>query len=239
MRKTITKNCFILIATAAIAGMICSCSVARPKCPYTLNGLYAAANLSDRNILVVFPDDGHIVINNRDDVIDDYGGVNAKPESRIRKFYFLEMFSTFKSLVSGDSIFLLEKSRPDLAWDSLGGRTVTLKTGSDSVPAAYSVPDRVRMQSAGLDSTVVIIIESIAYKRNNFHIEYYWDDKTRTPANLEVTAKVMVWDCRNDAPVFYGPVTEKTVFHLSLQRKHWDESAGDLGKKIIMAAKCL
>jgi hypothetical protein len=224
---------------AAITGAICSCKAIIVRYPYTLNDQYASVNLANRNILVVFPDDTHISINNKDDVADDYGGVNAKPESRIRKFYFADMFETFKSLVSGDSIFLFEKYRPDVAWDTLCTRSLTLKTGSDSIANVYAVPEQARMLAAGLDSTVAVIIESIEFRRNNFRIEYYWDDKTRTPANLEAVVRVMVWDCKNDAPVFYGPISEKTIFHFSMQRKHWDESARNLGKKIIMAAKCL
>jgi hypothetical protein len=95
------------------------------------------------------------------------------------------------------------------------------------------------MQAIGLDSSVVIVFEEIEFKRNKFQIEYYWDDRSRKPANLEVNVKILIWDYKADAPVFYGTVTEKTEFHFGLQRKHWDESAHGLAKKIIMAAKCL
>lgn len=238
MRK-IGFKIYPFMTFAVIAGVVCSCGVTQLRYPYTLSAQYVSVNLAKRNIMVVFPDDRHIIINNKDDVFNDYGGMNAKPEARIRKFYFTEMFETFKSLVSGDSIFLFEKYRPDVAWDTLCSRTVTLKTGSDSVAAVYAVPEKAKIQAAGLDSAVVLIIESIEYKRNKFHIEYYWDDKTRMPANLEVNAKVMLWDCKNDLPVFYGPIGEKIEFHFGLQRKHWDESARELGKKIIRAVKCL
>jgi hypothetical protein len=223
----------------AFVSVFISCNATRTKYPYTLNENYKAVNLSDRKLIVVFPADRNIIINNRDDVIDDYGGVNAKPESRIRKYYFQEFYSTFKSLVSGDSIFLFDQYRPGLLWDTLGKNEITLKTGGDSVAVRYSVPEKSRIQAEGFDSTVVIIIEQIEFKRNNLKIEYYWDDRSRKPANLEVIAKLLIWDYKNDVPVFYGTLTEQTVFHFGMQRKHWDESAQYLAKKIVLAAKCL
>jgi hypothetical protein len=209
------------------------------KVPYTLTEQYKKANLTDRKLVVVFPSDSHIVINNQKDVVHCYGGLNAKPEARIRKFYFPEMFSTLKSFISGDSIVTFDQYRPGVTWDTLNAASVVMKTGNDSVPIHYSIPGKPGMQALAMDSAVVIIIESMAFKRNNFHIDYYWDDKSRTPANLEVDATIMVWDYKENLPVFYGPVTMKTDFQFGLQRKHWDESASDLAKKVIMAAKCL
>lgn len=219
--------------------LLLSCFSTVVKYPYTLNENYRTVNLSDRKLIVAFPGDDHIIINNKDDIADDFGGVNAKPESRIRKYYFQEFYSTFKSLVSGDSIFIVDQYRPGLKWDTLCKNEITLKTGGDSIPVCYSVPEKSRMLTEGLDSDVVIFVERIEFKRNNLKIEYYWDDRSRKPANLEVAAKVVVWDYRNDVPVFYGTLTEQTIFHFGLQRKHWDESAHDLAKKIVLAAKCL
>jgi hypothetical protein len=234
-KKLLCTAC-VVIATAVSS---CLPPVVQ-KVTYTLNEKYKAVNLSDRTMVVVFPDDAHIVINNKDDVSDDYGGVNARPETRIRKFYFAEFFETFKSFATGDSVFSFDKYRPALVWDTLVNRRgITLNGGSDSIAAEYLLPEKAHLQTAGLDSAVIIVIEGVEFKRNAFHMEYYWDDKTRTPASLEVRAKVIIWDYKNDSPVFYGTVSEKTEFNLGLQRKHWDESAHNLAKKIVLAARCL
>jgi hypothetical protein len=233
------KRLFVFgTGVAAILGVSCG-ALRTTTCPYTLSEHYKTADLSHQSQIVVFPNDKMIVVNNKKDVVDVYGGLNASPESRIRKFYFPEMLSTIKALISGDSITDLGHCRPDLSWDSLGTTIVTLKTGSDSIPMQYAVPRKARMQALGLDSTTVIIVESIAFKRNNFHCEYYWDDKSRVPANLEVAANVMIWDFVKDMPVFFGPVSTKVEFTFGLQRKHWDQSAYSLAKKIVLAAKCL
>jgi hypothetical protein len=189
--------------------------------------------------MVVFPADKRIIIANKDDVIDDFGGVNATPESRIRKFYFPEIFTTLKSFVSGDSIFLFDQYRSAVAWDSITRNEVTLITGGDSAGVPYAIPEKMRMQAIGLDSAVVLVIEEMEFKRNKFQIEYYWDDRSRKPANLEVVAKILIWDYKNDEPVFYGTVSAKTEFQFGLQRKHWDESARELAKKIVRVARCL
>ncbi|MBN1129474.1 MAG: hypothetical protein JXA71_10835, partial [Chitinispirillaceae bacterium] len=104
---------------------------------------------------------------------------------------------------------------------------------------AFSIPEKAGMDSAGLDSAVLVTIERLTFRRNNFYVEYYWDDKTKRPANLEVDAVVLIWDYRKDAPVFYGTVLQKVEFQIAMQRKHWDESARNLAKKIVMSAKCL
>lgn len=239
MRRSVRKRSLAFFAIAAVNLAFISCTGTAIKRPYTLDDHYKTANLSARKQVVAFPSDKGIIINNIKDVVKSYGGLNVTPESRIRKFYFSEMFSAMKSFVSGDSMLDLGNYRPGLAWDSLSTKTVTLKTGGDSVPTPYSVPEKAGMTSVGMDSTVVIIIETIEFKRNNFKCEYFWDPKSRVPASLEATAKIMIWDYANDMPVFYGPVSLKTEFQFGLQRKHWDKSAGDLAKKIVIAAKCL
>lgn len=233
------KKSLSLIGIGAAVLLFSFCIKSTNRCSYTLSEQYKSADLSKRKTVVVFPGVNCIGIENKKDVTDDYGGLNSPPESRIRKFYFPEMFSTIKSFVSGDSIAVLEDYRPGLVWDTLATSSVSMKTGSDSVPIEYAVPEKARMQTVGMDSMVVIIIESIEFKRNNFRCEYYWDDKSRVPANLEVTAKIMIWDYANSQPVFYGPISSKIEFTFGLQRKHWDESARALAKKIVTAAKCL
>jgi hypothetical protein len=219
--------------------MLVFCAGTQSYRSYTLNEKYKSVNLSEGKLLVVFPSDEHIIINNKEDVTDDFGGVNAKPESRIRKFYFHEIFETLKSLVSGDSIFLFEQYAPDVEWDTFCRNEVTLRTGSDSTGVPYSIPEKSRMEAVGLDSVTVVYFEEIEFKRNKFQIEYYWDDRSRKPANLEVTAKIIIWDYSADMPVFYGTLSQKTEFQFGLQRKHWDESARGLTKKIVMTARCL
>ncbi len=222
---------------AIAAGM--SCNSAAVKRPYTLNDAYKNVNLSGRKIIVVFPEDARMVINNKDDVFDDFGGINATPESRIRKFYFPELYSTLKSFVSGDSIFLFDGCGGGASWDTLKKKEIELRTDADSAPQRYAVPEKSSLRETGLDSAVFVIMRRIKFTRNNFHIEYYWDDKTRKPANLQVDLSLIVWDYKNDAPVFYGTLTEHTEFHFGLQRKHWDESAHTLAKKIIKTVRCL
>jgi hypothetical protein len=228
-----------LIALAASAAIPVSCTVPAAHRTYTLNPSFAATNLSNRKYVVALPGDAGILINNRADVTDNFGGVNASPESRIRKYYFPEFVKTFKSLVSSDSVVSLTEVRQDLAEDSLGARVITLKTGSDSLPVDYTVPERSRLQALGLDGSIAVLVERIEFKRNPFYIQYYWDEKTRKLANLQADARVLIWDCRSESPVFYGTLTSTVEFQFGLARKHWDESAQELAKKLVMAAKCL
>jgi hypothetical protein len=227
-----------LAVAAASCALVC-CTVPAAHRSYTLNQSYAAANLSNRKMVVVMPGDAGILINNRADVTDNFGGANATPESRIRKYYFPEFLKAFRSLVSSDSVVSLGDVRPDLTQDSLGVQDSTLKTGTDSLPESYRIPAKSRMQALGLGNSVVVIVERIEFKRNPFYIQYYWDEKTRRLANLQADARVLIWDCKSDAPVFYGTFTTTVDFQFGLQRKHWDESAAEMAKKIVTAAKCL
>jgi|WetSurMetagenome_2_1015567.scaffolds.fasta_scaffold140732_2 hypothetical protein len=242
MEKTMRRKCRNIQCRVVIGLfplMFIFCVATQPFRSYTLDEKYKSVNLSKGKLLVVFPSDKHIIINNKEDVTDDFGGVNAKPESRIRKFYFQEVFATLKSLVSGDSIFVFDQYAPDVEWDTFCRNEVTLPTGSDSIGEHYSIPEKSQMQASGLDSVTVIYFEKVEFRRNKFQIEYYWDDRSRKPANLEATAKIIIWDYSADMPVFYGTLSEKTEFQFGLQRKHWDESARGLAKKIVMTARCL
>jgi len=91
----------------------------------------------------------------------------------------------------------------------------------------------------GLDSTVLVIIERIEFKRNNFHMEYYWDYKSRQSANLEADAIVLVWDCKNDRPVFLWAAFAKSRIHAFHAAQTLEESARLLAKRIVQAIKCL
>jgi hypothetical protein len=230
-------SCFT--AFAAVSCVFVFCTVPLPHRSYTLNRSYATANLSNRKLVIVMPNDAGILINNKRDVTNDFGGANATPESRIRKYYFPEFVKTFKSLVSSDSAVSLAEVRPDLTEDSLGAQDTALKTDTDTLPVAYRIPSKSRMQALGLEGSVAVIVERIEFKRNAFYIEYYWDEKTRKSANLQADARVLIWDCKSETPVFYGTLTSTIDFQFGLQRKHWDESAADIAKKIIVAAKCL
>jgi hypothetical protein len=219
--------------------MATSCYTVVIKRPYFFNENYKSVNLSDRKIVLAFPPDERIVIRNKNDVIDDYGGANAKPESRIRKFYLTQFSASFKSLASGDSVFLSDHAITHVPWDSLAKKEIRLKTDAGSEALLYVIPEKTALQAKGLDSSIFICMQRIEFKRNKFHIEYYWDDKTRKPANLEVILNVIVWDYKNDTPIFYGILAEHTEFHFGLQRKHWDESARDLAKRLIKIVPCL
>lgn len=217
----------------------CSCMPRVTILPYTLCENYKSANLSKRMLMLALPDEKSIIIENSKDVVDDYGGLNAEPQSRIKKFYFPIFSETFKSYISGDSIVEAENYSKDFSYRNLRKQQVSEKTGQDTGSIVFSIPEQSEMKAAGLDSAVLILIDRITFKRNNFYIEYYWDDKTKRPANLEVNAKVLIWDYKTNAPVFYGILTQKIEFQIALQRKHWDESARALAKKIILTAKCL
>ena len=219
--------------------MFASCNKVVVKRPYTFNEDYKSVNLADRKIILVYPSDDRIVVRNKDDVFDDFGGANTKPESRIRKFYFAEFFTTFKSLISGDSVLLSNARFTDSTWKALPKKEILLKPNTDSAEMRYEIPEKAALDSLGLDSAVFVVMQRIEFKRNNFHVEYYWDDKSRRPANLEVTMNLLLWDYKSNTPIFYGPLTERTEFQFGLQRKHWDESAHALAKKLISAARCL
>ena len=218
------RNCRFF-ALALFAGLPLSCTVPAAHRTYTLNPSYAAKNFSNRKYVVAMPGDGGILINNPTDVTGDFGGLNASPESRIRKFYFPEFARSFKSLVSSDSVVALDEVRPDLSLDSLGTRVITLKTGSDSLPVNYTIPEQSRLQALSLDGSLAVLVERIEFKRNPFSIQYYWDEKSRKLANLQADARVLIWDCRSETPVFYGTLTATVEFQFGLARKHWDESA--------------
>jgi hypothetical protein len=226
--------------TAGLVTMIaCSCMPKAIVLPYTLCESYKSANLSKRMLMLALPEEKNIVIENPKDVFDDYGGINAEPQSRIKKFYLPIFSETFKSYISGDSIVAADNYRQDFSYTNLRKRQVSEKIGLDTGSLVFSIPEQSEMKAAGLDSTVLILIDRIVFKRNNFYIEYYWDDKTKRPANLEVNARVLIWDYKNNAPVFYGILTQKIEFQIAMQRKHWDESARALAKKIVLSAQCL
>jgi hypothetical protein len=228
-----------VIAISLVAMVVCSCMPRVTVLPYVLCENYTAANLSKRMLMLALPDEQNITIENPQDVFDDYGGMNAAPSSRIKKFYLPIFSETFKSYISGDSMVMTDGYRQDVSYQNLRKRQVIEKIGQDTGSQVFSIPEQSEMMAAGLDSAVLVLIDRITFKRNNFYIEYYWDDKTKRPANLEVNARVLIWDYKNNAPVFYGILTQKIEFPFAMQRKHWDESARELAKKIIFAAKCL
>jgi hypothetical protein len=225
------------IAAGLVAMIACSCVPKATVLPYTLCENYKSANFSKRMLMLALPDEKNIIIENPKDVFDDYGGINAEPPSRIKKFYLPIFSETFKSYISGDSIVAADNYRRDFSYRNLRKRQVSEKMDTSSL--IFSIPEKSEMQAAGLESAVLVLIDRISFKRNNFYIEYYWDDKTRRPANLEVNARVLIWDYKNNAPVFYGILTQKIEFQIAMQRKHWDESARALAKKIILTVKCL
>jgi hypothetical protein len=239
LAKLCDKKSLIIFIAGLVTALFVSCNVATAKHPYTLTSDYAAADLSGRKFVVFLPTDERIIINNKKDVVSDLGGANAKPESRIRKYYFPLFFDAFKSLVNSDSFFMLDQFRPGLTPDSLEPKEITLQTGDPGAPVRYMLPDKAALSAHGLDSSVLIIVERIEFKRNEFYVENYWDIKSRRSASLQADATVLIWDAKSDKPVFYGPVSEKTEFVLSMQRKHWEESARVLAKKIVQSAKCL
>jgi hypothetical protein len=224
----------MIIAVAAAL----SCSTPIVMQPFTLCDNYKTANLSKRPLIVSLPGEKGIIVENPKDVVDDFGGMNASPESRLTKFYLPLFEETFTSFLSGDSVIAAGAGQGDF-FNTLPKRHISLKIGHDTGSLIFSLPTKTAMQTAGFDSAVVVLIDRMTFKRNNFYIEYYWDDKTKRSANLEADAKLLIWDYKMDAPVFYGTVTQKIEFQIAMQRKHWDESARALAKKIVFSAKCL
>jgi hypothetical protein len=237
--RVVLMRRFAGVVSGIILAVACLCVPTVTILPYTLCENYLSANLSNRILVLALPEENNIIIENPKDVVDDYGGMNATPQSRIKKFYFPIFSETFKSYISGDSMVTAEKYRPDFIYKDLKKRQVVEKTGIDTGSLVFSIPEASEMQAAGLDSAVLVLIDRITLRRNNFYIEYYWDDKTKRPANLEANARVLIWDYKNDMPVFYGTITQKIEFQIAMQRKHWDESARSLAKKIVLSSKCL
>ena len=235
MPINVTKIAGIGLIAAAV---FLSCSPGVTIRAYMLREEYTSANFSNRILVLALPGEKNITVENPKDVADDYGGLNATPESRIVKFYLPLFRETFKSLISGDSLLYAGVNHPCF-FDSLEKRIITVRIENDTDSLVFSIPEKPAIRAAGFDSAVVILVDRLGFKRNNFYFEYYWDDRTKRQANLEVSAKVLIWDYRNDAPVFYGVVSQKTDFQFAMQRKHWDESARELAKKIVFSAKCL
>jgi hypothetical protein len=234
---TFVKNIALTICFMGLSLVFCSA----PKIshPYTLCENYKNANLSNRQLLLELPSEKNIVVTNPKDVIRDYGGLNATPESRIEKFYLPLFVESFKSYLSGDSLIVAGGNLTDLSFPDSGKKQAELKTDMDSSALFFAIPAKLSMQAAGFDNVVLIKIDRLTFKRNDFYYEYVWDDKNRKPASLEVQAVIAIWDYKNDAPVFYGTITQKEEFQFGMNRKHWDESASSLAKKIILSAKCL
>jgi hypothetical protein len=222
-----------------IGVLLCTCSLPKVSIPFVMSENYRDANLASRPLVVLLPDTKNIVIHNQRDIYDDYGGVNATPQSRIEKFYLPLFIESIRANMSGDSLIIADAYQPEIALHKLETRKTVLKTDKDAPGLEYTLPTKLSMQSAGLDSAVLIIIDRLTFSRNDLYIEYNWDDKKKRPASLEVNAVVAIWDYKNDSPVFFGTVSQRTEFKLSMNRNHWDESAQMLGKNIILNAKCL
>jgi hypothetical protein len=215
------------------------CSLPKVSVPVVMNESYKDVNLSSRPLVVLLPDTKNIAIHNQRDIYDDYGGVNATPQSRIEKFYLPTFVESIRENMSGDSLIIADIFRSEIALHKLETKKTVLKTDKDAQGFEYTLPTKLSMQNAGLDSAVLIIIDKLTFSRNELYIEYNWDDKTKRPASLEVNAVVAVWDYKNDLPVFFGTVRQRVEFKIAMSRKHWDESARMLAKNIILRAKCL
>ncbi|MBN2036256.1 MAG: hypothetical protein JW768_05900 [Chitinispirillaceae bacterium] len=223
----------------AILLTVLSCATVKTPAPFILMDAYQSKNLSNRIVVLQMPDTANIIINNPKDVVDDYGGINAPPQSRIQKFYIPLFVETFKDYLSGDSMIVSERPWGGVAAGAENRKSVTVQLPHDSAHLSFFIPEKKAMQEMGLDSAVLVRIDRLTFTRNNFFVEYYWDDKTKRPANLEVKARVIIWDYKADAAVFYGVVARKIEFQIAMQRKHWEASARSLAKQIVLSAKCL
>lgn len=216
---------------------VLSCATVKTPPPYLLMDAYQSKNLSSRIVVLEMPDNADIVINNPKDVVDDYGGMNAPPQSRIQKFYFPLFIETFRDYISGDS--LIVPDRTPGGFDAENRKSVALQLPHDTAHLRFIIPEKKAMQAAGLDSAVLVRIDRLTFTRNNLYVEYYWDDKTKRPANLQVEARILIWDYQSNTAVFFGAVTQKIEFHIAMKRKHWDASARSISKKVVLSAQCL
>ena len=229
----------VALSIAFPAAMFLSCVATKISQPYVLYEGYQKANLSNRTIVLALPASENIIINNPKDVIDDYGGMNATPESRIRKWYLPIFVHSFRTNMSGDSLIVANSYQAEFSLKGFDKKTTSLTRDLDTLLRRNPIPTKSSMQEAGLDSAVLLQINRLTFKRNNLFYEYYWDNKTKRPANLEVQADILLWDYKNDAPVFYGTITRKIIFKMALNRRQWDESAAELARKILLSVKCL
>ncbi|MBN1760192.1 MAG: hypothetical protein JW863_17830 [Chitinispirillaceae bacterium] len=227
------------ITLCCTATLVLSCIASKTTLPYTLSSAYSNANLSNRILVLGLPDSNDITIMNPRDVHDDYGGRNATPASRIEKYYLPVFVESIKSTMSGDSLIVKGGCQSKFSLRDFKKKPTNLKTETDSSTLHFEIPTKSSMRNAGLDSAVLICIDHLTFKRNKLHMEYYWDNNSKRPANLEVRADLVIWDYKNDVPVFFGTVTNTTNFQIAMNRKHWDTSARTLAKKIILHAKCL
>ncbi len=221
------------------AAMFLSCVATKISQPYILYEGYQHANLSNRTLVLALPAPENIIITNPKDVSDDYGGMNATPESRIRKWYLPIFVNSFSANMSGDSLIVANSYQAEFSLKEFDKKPTTLTTDQDTLILRDPIPTKSSMQEAGLDSAVLIQVDRLTFKRNNLFYEYYWDNKTKRPANLEVQADILLWDYKNDSPVFYGTITKKIIFKIALNRRQWDESATELARKILLSVKCL
>jgi hypothetical protein len=219
--------------------LVLNCIAPRVALPYTLRSAYSNADLSDRILVLGLPDSNTITILNPRDVYDDYGGRNATPASRIEKFYLPIFVKSIQSTMSGDSLIVKGGYQSTSSFHEFKKRQINLKTEQDSSALQFEIPTKSSMLEAGLDSAVLIFIDHLTFRRNKLYMEYYWDDNSKRPANLEVRADLVIWDYKNDSPVFFGTVTNTIAFQITMSRKHWDTSARTLAEKIILYAKCL
>ena len=216
-----------------------SCIATKVTLPYTLSNTYSNADLSDRILVLGLPDSNGITIMNPRDVYDDYGGRNATAASRIEKFYLPVFVSSLRSTMSGDSLIVKGGYRSTSSLRDFERKQTNLKSETDFSTLQFEIPTKSSMLKAGLDSAVLICIDHLTFKRNKLYMEYYWDNNSKRPANLEASAELLIWDYKNDVPVFFGTVTTTVDFQIAMSRKHWDTSARKLAKKIILSAKCL
>ena len=236
--SALLKN-LLALSILYTATIFISCVATKPSPPYTLSEDYVNTDLSNRTLLLALPAPENIIITNSKDVIDDYGGMNATPESRIRKLYLPIFVHSFRANMSGDSLIVVNGFQAEFSLKEFDKKTTTLTMNQDTLLLRDPIPTQSAMQEAGLDSAVLIQIDRLTFKRNNLFYEYYWDNKTKRPANLEVQADILLWDYKNDSPVFYGTITKKIIFKMALNRRQWDESAAELARKILLSVKCL
>jgi hypothetical protein len=228
----------------------------RIELPYTRNGKYSTYDFKGQKVFIAPIFRGNIFVSNAEDATDDFGG-KLSADELVTRNYLPIFLDTMKKSISGKDVVVMSDSliRKYEDWTGLASKEVELDVGDRHLLTKFRIPDKTSLEKFGFKDDILIIIEQLAFNRNSVQTGYaggevpitkrvtysYQYDymETKESASLGAKAKVIIWNYRENDGILYGIVPEKTVFRLAMQRKHWDESAASLSKKIIRLAKWL
>jgi hypothetical protein len=247
----------LLCLVSLLLGCGCSFFLKRIKLNYTRDESYSSRDFKDQKLFMAPLFLETIFAANPEDVIHGYPGENIAPEKRLFKYYRPIFIDSLNAAVARSKFHGLQPLPIERysEWIDLPARDVDLKVGDDSIVTTFRIPDAKALESRGFKQDILILIERLELKTiqgqiYDVHVDHPgpggisdpYMPKTVTGGEssyLVASAKVVVWDYRENRGILYGTVTEKTLFRWDLGRKHWNASAGDLAKKIIQRAKYL